>query len=416
MYFRYNRRIGSKKGEKMPLDEKDKEEMSETPIEEMKEEAEEAVTVVRKNHKLGQVVLVVLIVIASMVGGFFMKGIIDSKRNPTIATTDPVKNDPNQKPPTDPTKNDPTYTPPTIATGKVVYKIGSESITDTQIEKETIKLKPPDFEDRMKGLSENDQKMYRSQLYDNALRNLVNQIYFKLYITDQKMNITQEDKDKTKTDLIDMMQKMHEQQNTGTPFDLETRLKQYNISMEIFLEDVTNQTIYRVVTTPILDKIQATEEEAKAFFKEHPEIFNEPAQADLKYILLNSEADADLVMKELTQGSDFTSVAKAKSVDPQVQSNGGVLGWIANDRTKVPGEILDVIFKPGVMINMPIKIKVQEEWYVMIVAGIKPEVVKQYSELSDKAMYEVKEKKRMEALSAFIKELEAKYGKPVPQQ
>lgn len=397
----------------------DFEEKEETTTLSEEEKAIESETNISRKKNYSQMAIVIAIVIISMVAGFFVKGLIDTKRNTNIAITDPIKNDPNQKPPLDPIKQDPvSQNNPnnnSSVTGKTIYTVGSESITDADIEKEISKLKPPDFESRMQGLPENDQAVYRNQLRESAVKNLVNQIYFKLHLRDKKMNITEEDKEKTKTDLIDMMKKIHEQQNTGTPFDLDARLKQYGISQETFLEDITNQTIYRLVTSPILDKITATEEEAKLFFNNHPEMFNDPAKADLKHILLTSETDADAVLRELKQGADFATLAKAKSKDPQAQSNQGALGWIENDKSRVPQEILNVIFKPGVPINTPLKIQVQTQWYVMVVSGIQPEVVHTYGELADKAMFEVKENKRMKALDDFIKDLEAKYGKPVPQ-
>ena len=375
---------------------------------------------VYKKSKIG---LLVLLIIASMIGGYSLINKINlmivAKNNQGTVAVDPTNTNPNQKPP-DNTNPDPSSTSDPLKnptpTGKVIYKIGTESITDTNLAEELNKIIPPDFETRMTGIPEKDQKVYRDQFQTDALKNLFNLTYIKLYIKDQKINITDADLAKTRKDLTDMMQKIHESQNTGKPFNLEERLRQYNIDAKTFTQDIYNQTVYRIATTPFLDKITATEQEAKDFFKKHPELYNEPAKADLKHILLTSEAEADAVIAELNKGADFTTLAKAKSKDPQVQSNGGALGWISNDRARVPSEILNVIFAPQVKINTPLKIMVDTQWYVMIVSGIQNEVVKSYTELTDKAMYDVKEEKRKIALEDFLKKLETKYGKPVPQQ
>jgi len=365
-------------------------------------------------------ILVVFVLIGCLIGGFFIVRqigrIIIDRKQAKVSITDPIKNDPNQKPPDNSTNPNPDTPTTPVATGKVVYKIGSNNITDLDLEIEILKLKPPDFEARMQAIPENDQKVFRSQLTESALKNLVNQIYFKLYLIDQKINITQADEEKTKKDLIEMMQKVHAQQNSDVPFDLEARLKQYNISMDTFNKDIKNQTIYRIVTTPFLEKITATEEEAKKFFKEHPDMYNEPAKADLKHILLDSEADADAVIRDLNQGANFETLAKTKSKDPQVQQNNGSLGWIANDRKLVPQEILQVIFDPSVKLNTPLKIQVTTQWYVMIVKGKQQEIINSYESLKDKAIYDAKEEKRVKALDEFIKKLEEKYGKPIPQR
>jgi peptidyl-prolyl cis-trans isomerase D len=129
-----------------------------------------------------------------------------------------------------------------------------------------------------------------------------------------------------------------------------------------------------------------------------------------------SETDADTVIKELNAGADFTSLAKLKSKDPQVNTNGGSLGWIENDKTRVPVEILNVIFNPSTRINTPLKIKVENQWYVMIVNSYQTEVIKTYTELADKAMFDTKDEKRVKALEVFLKVLEGKFGKPIPQK
>lgn len=400
----------------MDLKEKEQEEKTvenQPEIEDLETTAENKKEIVKKT-RLG---LMVIIVVLSMVIGYFVinkiKLMVDSKKTPVVVVTDPNKIDPTKNPLDPNTTVEPTKDP--VPTGKVLYKIGSDTITDTDLAKELSKIKPPDFEERMKGAPEKDQKVYRSQMEADALRNLVNQIYLRLYLKDQKINITDADLAQTKKELTEMMQKIHDQQNTGRPFNLEERLRQYNITNEMFLEDIKNQTIYRIATKPTLESINATESEAKDFFVKHPELYNTPAKADLKHILLTSEADADIVINELKGGADFTTLAKTKSQDPQAQTNGGALGWIENDKNRVPSEILNVIFDPQVKLNTPLKIRVETQWYVMIVSSIQPEVVKSYSEMKDKALFDVKEEKRKAALEAFLKKLESKYGKPVAQ-
>lgn len=395
-------------------------------LEEIKEEQEmekELENKVEKPKTMNQKMkagFIVMLILVSMIGGYFIINkinlMIGAKKNPIVVATDPTKTDPNQKPPViDPnTSTDPITEPKT--TGRVLYKIGTEEITDTVLAGELKKIKPPDFDQRMQGAPDKDKQVYLSQMEADALKNVVNQIYFKLYLKDQKISITQADLDKTRADLIDMMKKIHEQQNTGTPFDLDARLSQYGITQDVFKEDIYNQSVYRIATAPFIEKITATEKEAKDFFAKHPELYNEPAKADLKHILLMSEAEADAVMLELKQGADFATLAKSKSKDPQAQTNGGSIGFIANDKTKVPSEILKVIFAPNVPLNTPLKINVETQWYVMVVGSIQPPVIKSYTEMVDKAMYDVKEEKRKAALDEFLKKLEAKYGKPIAQK
>jgi parvulin-like peptidyl-prolyl isomerase len=391
---------------------------------EQEQEQKEEVKISKNMNQKVKIGLIVLLILVSMIGGYFIINKINllvvAKKNQNIGMTDPINIDQNQKSPDtklnpdtskiiDPNNNQ-------VPAGKIIYKIGSVNITDKQLEIEMAKITPVDFEQRMKGASENDQKVYRSQIREDALKNLVDQIYFNLYLQEQKINITQNDIAQTEKDMTEMMKSAHEQQNPGVPFDLEQRLKQFNISRDLFMEDVKNQTIYRLATASIINKITATAEEAKEFFKKHPELYNEPAKADLKNILLSSEQDADVVIKELNQGADFAELAKLKSQDPQAKTNGGALGWIYNDRTRVPEEILRVIFDPQVKLNTPLKIQLETQWYVMLVTSIQKEIVKSYEDMKEKALYDTKQDKQSIAIQKLIKELETKYGKPIPQK
>jgi len=362
-----------------------------------------------------KIALIVLLVSGCLVGGFFVikhfKPSWFSKKGTgtDIIKTDPTL-DPNNQIPKLPNETDPNK----IDKNFVIYKIASESITEGQIENEILKITPPDFETKMQSTPPNDVKVFRSRIRENAIKNLTTQAFIRLYLRDQKISITQADIDKTKKSMEDMMKKNFETNYPGQPFNLEKQLQEFGVSMETFMADITNQTMFEIATNPFLSKIDATtDSEAKDFFTKNKNKYLDPAKADMKHILLDSEGDADLVFDLLVKGNNFEETALKFSKDPQVKTNNGKIGWIP--KNYMPDNMAKIIFDPTTKLFAPFKIQIKTQWYVIVVSGIQAEVTKTFEEAKEAAKEDCYQDKRMKALDDFFKKQEAKYGKPVIQ-
>ncbi|RMH72230.1 MAG: hypothetical protein D6675_04995 [Gemmatimonadetes bacterium] len=80
---------------------------------------------------------------------------------------------------------------------------------------------------------------------------------------------------------------------------------------------------------------QPTPEEIRAHYDANVEKrYSIPAQIKLSQILVKTEAEAQSILNELRNGSDFKTLAQNKSLDKRSAPRGGALGWIRRDMTQ----------------------------------------------------------------------------------
>lgn len=359
-----------------------------------------------------KVLLVVLLIFVCLIGGYFLyKNFLYKKVNLSWFHK---KENASETIKTDPSKDPNNTIPSTLDKNMVIYKIDSESITQGDIDNEISKLTPPDFEKQMESLPENDQKVYRSQIRENAIKNLTTQAFIRLYLRDQKITITQADIDKTRKNMENMIKQNFEKANPGMPFVLEDQLKQFGVTMESFMIDINNQTFFDAATAPFLSKITSVSEtEMKDYFNANKDKYIEFAKADLKHILVSSEAEADSIINQLKKGANFEELAIKNSKDPEVSKNSGKIGWVP--KNYMPDSMAKIIFDPSTKISVPYKIQVKIQWYVVVVLGFQPEIKKTYEQVKTQVKDDCLQEKRMRVLDDFFKKQEAKYGKPVLQ-
>lgn len=67
---------------------------------------------------------------------------------------------------------------------------------------------------------------------------------------------------------------------------------------------------------------QVSEDELKAYYKDHIMEFTPPDEIKARHILLKTEAEANKVLDEVKAGKDFAELAKKYSIDPAAASGG----------------------------------------------------------------------------------------------
>ena len=89
------------------------------------------------------------------------------------------------------------------------------------------------------------------------------------------------------------------------------------------------QSLARAMASDYLEKNPPTDTDLQAIYDDNlPRLAGE--QYKLRHILVTSKADADIVIAELNQGSDFIALAQARADGP-TGPNGGELGWLTLD-------------------------------------------------------------------------------------
>ncbi len=107
-----------------------------------------------------------------------------------------------------------------------------------------------------------------------------------------------------------------------TEFKIELEKFKKNLAFQIWMRDFSKET-------------KVSQKELKAFYNENKSKMKAPVELKASHILVKTQKEADLIIKELSKSSnlkkDFTKLAQTKSTGPS-GSNGGELGWFTKEK------------------------------------------------------------------------------------
>lgn len=154
-------------------------------------------------------------------------------------------------------------------------------------------------------------EMYGADTLDSLITNKV----IEMEADKQKVKVTGNEIDEELTKLQD---------SYGGEEAFAAALEQNKVSIDRIREDI--QT-YLLAEKMIKPSIKVTEEEMKTYFEENKESFDQKEQVKASHILVEDEATAKKVKKELESGKDFAELAKEYSTDASNAAKGGDLGY-----------------------------------------------------------------------------------------
>lgn len=113
-------------------------------------------------------------------------------------------------------------------------------------------------------------------------------------------------------------------ENAGGKEAFKSALEQSGMTEDDFKKDVIQYLSIRKLMEP---RVEITDEEVEAYFKENKESFDTQEQVKARHILLDDEKTAKEVLKKLDEGGDFAELAKEYSKDEGSGAMGGELGF-----------------------------------------------------------------------------------------
>ncbi|RCW41389.1 peptidylprolyl isomerase [Paenibacillus prosopidis] len=118
----------------------------------------------------------------------------------------------------------------------------------------------------------------------------------------------------------------------------EVMQEQLGMTKEQVLEDLRYKLLLEKIA---IVSIKVSDEEVDKYISEHSEEFTSRLQLHLQWILTESEKEASSVLQLLTDGEDFSMLARTYSIDSFTADAGGDLGLIDADDPFYNRELLD---------------------------------------------------------------------------
>jgi len=168
------------------------------------------------------------------------------------------------------------------------------------------------------------------------------------------------------------------------------------------IEEFRMTILVREAATKIVEGIEASEEDAKAWYDANKELLVEPAQWKVREIVASTQVGAKDILVEVLQGNvDFAQVAKERSVSKSA-AKGGDLGFIAEASF---GEMNNVLMtlESGDVSSV---FRGPEGFYIIKVEEKKGGQQKEFDELKEEIIGGVTIQMQQEALIKYIDEIE----------
>jgi parvulin-like peptidyl-prolyl isomerase len=89
-----------------------------------------------------------------------------------------------------------------------------------------------------------------------------------------------------------------------------------------------NILLEKLVTSQVYLSIKVSEKEISAYYQEHREEFKELRKFKIRQILLESQAEAEKILKALRKGEGFEELARKRSLSPD-KERGGDMGYFS---------------------------------------------------------------------------------------
>jgi peptidyl-prolyl cis-trans isomerase C len=109
-----------------------------------------------------------------------------------------------------------------------------------------------------------------------------------------------------------------------------------------------NLVIEKYLREHIVQRMEASEDELKNYYKMHRADFSSPPKVEARHILLRSRKEAEMVAEKLRQGEDFVQLAYDYSIDLPLARQGGMMAAAPIQKGEALDQIDRVLFSLNV--------------------------------------------------------------------
>jgi peptidyl-prolyl cis-trans isomerase C len=175
-------------------------------------------------------------------------------------------------------------------------------------------------------------------------------------------------------------------------------LEQWRKELEegLLMEKIVRQAAYA--------RVSVDEEEIAAYFQEHPEEFNRPAQVRARQIVVRSEQEGEKILAQLQQGASFAEAARRHSLSPDGEE-GGDLGFFSPGQ--MPSEFDAAVFSLPVGKLSPL-VKSDYGFHIFLVEERREAVTLSFEAVRNDIRKKLLSAKQEQAHQLWLQELRAR--------
>ncbi|MDO8536079.1 MAG: peptidylprolyl isomerase [Candidatus Omnitrophota bacterium] len=174
---------------------------------------------------------------------------------------------------------------------------------------------------------------------------------------------------------------------------------------EILVEAKKKIIIAKFVKTEVDDKVKVSEGDMKAFYEAHKDGFKTPEMWRASHILVANESEAKDVLAELSKGTPFEDIARARSIDA-TSSRGGDVGYFRKGQVVPEFENICIGLNVGQTSGI---VHTQFGYHIIKLTDKKTEALEPYETAKPKIENELRLKKRNELFDKLVVTLKEKY-------
>ncbi|WP_353571389.1 peptidylprolyl isomerase [Candidatus Albibeggiatoa sp. nov. BB20] len=166
-------------------------------------------------------------------------------------------------------------------------------------------------------------------------------------------------------------------------------------------EAIRGNLLANVATQAYLDKNSFTDEQLKQRYEAEMAKLTLPNEYKVRHILLEDEAAAKSMIVKLDEGSDFSELAKANSIDSGSSEAGGDIGWVRAGQVVEKFSAALETMEKGKYSKTPVN--TDFGWHVIVVDDVRALQPPPFDSLKDRIATLVKEEQIVEYLTGLRK-------------
>lgn len=185
---------------------------------------------------------------------------------------------------------------------------------------------------------------------------------------------------------------------------------------DLALKITRGVAIEELIQTHVVQGIDVSEEESRAFYDQNAGLFEKPEQVQARHILIKAEEGAsedqknearrkiDDVRQKVVAGGDFAALAKEYSEGPS-NVRGGDLGYFSRGQMVKPFEDVAFALEPGEVSEV---VETQFGYHIIEVTDRQPASVVAYETVSTQITERLKQEKSRQQIRQYIDTLREK--------